>query len=99
MKLFRISKIIIASILLYCVTSVTAAHAQQQGFRWGKWSEGQHEQSGKLKDNVLDSYIDSAGNTYIFGKFGMSARLGDGGPYICPMDSLALEWGVYDWEQ
>ena len=93
MKLFRISKIIIASILLYCVTSVTAAHAQQQGFRWGKWSEGHHEQDGSLKDKVLDSYIDSAGNTYIFGKFGMSARLGDGGPYICPMDSLALEWG------
>ena len=39
-------------------------------------------------DKVVDSYIDSVGNTYIFGKCGMSARLGENGPYICPMDSI-----------
>jgi len=87
------NKPLFVCILLLCLMPMTASHAQQQGFRWGKWSEGQHEQDGSLKDKVLDSYIDSVGNTYIFGKFGMSARLGDGGPYICPMDSLAREWG------
>ena len=93
MRLKCIFKILFAYILLCYALPANTAHAQQQGFRWGKWSEGQHEQDGSLKDKVLDSYIDSAGNTYIFGKFGMSARLGDGGPYICPMDSLAREMG------
>ena len=93
MSLNRTLKILFVYILLCYAMPANTAHAQQQGFRWGKWSEGQHEQDGSLKDKVLDSYIDSAGNTYIFGKFGMSARLGDGGPYICPMDSLAREMG------
>ena len=86
-----VNRIIVFS--LFLLASTAHGFAQQQGFRWGKWSEGQHYQGGSLKDKVIDSYIDSAGNTYIFGRFGMGARLGDGGPYICPMDSLAREMG------
>ncbi|MBP5515505.1 MAG: T9SS type A sorting domain-containing protein [Bacteroidales bacterium] len=66
----------------------SATHAQEQGFRWGKWSEGQLTNMGNLMDEVVDSYIDSVGNTYIFGRCGMSARLGGNGPYINPMDSI-----------
>ena len=68
------------------------AHAQQQGFRWGKWSAGLLD-NNSLRDKVVDSYIDSAGNTYIFGRFGMDARLGENGPKICPMDTCAVEMG------
>ena len=71
---------------VFVVLSLTA-HTQEQGFRWGKWSAGQLN-SNKLMDEVVDSYIDSVGNTYIFGRCGMSARLGGNGPYINPMDSI-----------
>lgn len=67
-------------------------HAQEQGFRWGKWSAG-HTIDGGIMDKVVDSYVDSIGNTYIFGRFGMAARLGANGPRICPMDTCAVEMG------
>ncbi|MBP5516690.1 MAG: hypothetical protein J6X86_07065, partial [Bacteroidales bacterium] len=73
-----------ALLALLAITS----NAQEQGFRWGKWSAGQLTNSGNLMDEVVDSYIDSVGNTYIFGRCGMSARLGGNGPYINPMDSI-----------
>ena len=72
--------------LLAVLTFTT--QAQEQGFRWGKWSAGQPTNMGNLMDEVVDSYIDSVGNTYIFGRCGMSARLGGNGPYINPMDSI-----------
>ena len=72
-----------------------AAHAQEQGFRWGKMSVGE-EIGNSIIDRVVDSYVDNVGNTYIFGTFGMLARLYDDGslsPLICPMDLCALEMG------
>ena len=82
-------KTIIACILLCCALPINSAFAQEQGFRWGKWSAGQTINGG-LKDEVVDSYIDSVGNTYIFGRCGLSARLGENGPYINPMDSDSI---------
>ncbi|MBP5327847.1 MAG: hypothetical protein J6Y98_08055, partial [Bacteroidales bacterium] len=75
-------------LLAVFVVLSSSAHAQEQGFRWGKWSAGQLTNMGNLMDKVVDSYIDSVGNTYIFGRCGMSARLGGNGPYINPMDSI-----------
>ena len=69
-----------------------ATHAQEQGLRWGKWSAGR-KIGNSLMDRVVDSYIDSIGNTYIFGAFGMDARLGENGPQICPLDTGAAEMG------
>ena len=87
MRLKCIFKILFAYILLCYALPANTAHAQQQGFRWGKWSEGQRDQ-GTLLDKVVDSYVDSAGNTYILGQFGLCARMGGNGPYICPIDSI-----------
>ncbi len=89
---------IIAGILLMGGMLADGARAQEQGYRWGKWSAGYRNSVGGLSDKVLDSYIDSAGNTYIFGNFGTAARLGGNGPYICPMDSASggqSTFGVY----
>ena len=86
MKILKNTYIVIIAMLLFCGM---AGNAQESGYRWGKWSEGQHNQgTGNLMDKVIDAYIDSAGNTYIFGQFGKDARLGRNGPYICPMDSI-----------
>lgn len=92
MRLYRTLKIIFACILLCYALPKNIVYGQEQGYHWGKWSAGQRE-NGSLMDKVLDSYIDSMGNTYIFGKFGMDARLGENGPQICPMDSCAVEMG------
>lgn len=86
MKSLKSIKSIISIALLVC--GILAGNAQEHGFRWGKWSEG-HSVSGHLIDRVVDSYIDSAGNTYIFGQCGSAARLGEDGPYICPIDSMS----------
>ncbi len=88
MKSLKSIKYIISCILLVCGMLAGSAQAQEHGFRWGKWSEG-HSVSGHLIDRVVDSYIDSAGNTYIFGKCGSAAQLGEDGPYICPIDSMS----------
>ena len=92
MRSFRLFRTLFVGILLCCVMPTNTARAQQQGFRWGKWASGQFI-NNTLKDKVVDSYIDSAGNTYIFGGFGMDARLGENGPKICPMDTCAVEMG------
>lgn len=90
----------ITVLLILCLLLGFSAQAQEQGFRWGKWSQG----SGPVveSDNVIDSYIDSSGNVYIFGRCSTNARLGEGSPYICPMDSAlgngyyrGRNWGVY----
>ena len=70
----------------------SAVHSQEQDLRWGKWSKGQ-QNGNTMRDKVVDSYVDSVGNTYIFGRFGMDARLGGNGPKICPMDTCAVEMG------
>lgn len=88
MKPYRTMNTLLVCILLSYAMPANTAHSQEQGFRWGKWSEGQRTNSGNLMDEVVDSYIDSVGNTYIFGRCGMSARLGGNGPYINPMDSI-----------
>ena len=80
-----VNRIIVFS--LFLLASTAHGFAQQQGFRWGKWAKGQTI-NNKVMDEIVDSHIDSAGNTYIFGKCGMSARLGGNGPYINPMDSI-----------
>lgn len=91
MKSHKSIKYIISCILLVC--GMLAGNAQEHGFRWGKWSEGHHYSGGGgLVDKVVDSYIDSAGNTYIWGQCGLDARLGEDGPYICPMDSIPGYW-------
>lgn len=86
--------------VIFCMLWGIRAQAQEQGFRWGKWSQG----SGPVveSDNVIDSYIDSSGNVYIFGRCSTNARLGEDSPYICPMDSAlgngyvrSRNWGVY----
>lgn len=90
----------ITVLLILCMLLGFGAQAQEQGFRWGKWSQG----SGPVveSDNVIDSYIDSSGNVYIFGRCSTNARLGEDSPYICPMDSAlgngyvrSRNWGVY----
>ena len=92
MKRHRTFIVIFVSLFLSGGMLMNTAHAQQQGFRWGKWSAGLFS-NNNLMDKVVDSYIDSAGNTYIFGRFGMDARLGENGPKICPMDTCAVEMG------
>lgn len=94
MKPYRILKTFLVVILLSYAMPVLTVHAQEQeqGFRWGKWSAGQ-KNNGSLMDKVLDSYIDSVGNTYIYGMFAMDARLGENGPKIYPMDTCAVEMG------
>ena len=84
-KVNMVNRIIVFS--LFLLASTAHGFAQQQGFRWGKWSEG-HRDQGTLLDKVVDSYVDSAGNTYILGQFGLCARMGGNGPYICPIDSI-----------
>ena len=93
MMLFRINKIIIVSILLFYTMLINTVYSQEQSFRWGKWSAGQTGSNGYLYDKVVDSYVDSVGNTYIYGTFAMDARLGGNGPKICPMDTCAVEMG------
>ena len=93
MMLFRINKIIIVSILLFYTMLINTVYSQEQSFRWGKWSAGQTGSNGYLYDGVVDSYVDSVGNTYIYGTFAMDARLGGNGPKICPMDTCAVEMG------
>ena len=92
MKLHKTFQITFVCLLLCSGVLTHSAHAQQQGFRWGKWSAGQTDQ-GTVFDKVVDSYVDSVGNTYIFGAFGMAARLGPNGPYINHMDSTAMDMG------
>ena len=79
MKASKSISIIITGILFCCGIMpcggfgwlTSRANAQVSGYRWGKWSEGQRGNgTGSLVDKVVDSYIDSAGNTYIFGQFG-----------------------------
>ena len=66
-----------------------SAFAQQQNFRWGKWTESLlNEGSNTPIDMVVDSYVDSSGNTYVLGQCGKNARLGANGPLICPMDTV-----------
>mgnify|MGYP003345428794 CR=1 FL=1 len=93
MKSLKSIKYIISCILLVCGMLTGSVQAQEHGFRWGKWAAG-HDYSGGggLVDRVVDSYIDSAGNTYMWGKCGKDARLGENGPYICPMDSIPGYW-------
>lgn len=77
-------------VIVFFLMLVGNAYAQEQGFRWGKWSRGQDIYGGGgMPDKIVDSYIDSVGNTYIFGRFGKGSRLGENGPYICPMDSIS----------
>ncbi len=92
MKLHKTFQITFVCLLLCSGVLTHSAHAQQQGFRWGKWSAGQTDQ-GTVYDKVVDSYVDSVGNTYILGAFGMAARLGQNGPYINHMDSTARDMG------
>ena len=92
MRQYRLFNTLFVGLLLCYAVPTNTAHAQQQGFRWGKWSAGLFS-NNNLMDKVVDSYIDSAGNTYIFGRFGMDARLGENGPKICPMDTCAVEMG------
>lgn len=92
MKRHRTFIVIFVSLFLSGGMLMNTAHAQQQGLRWGKWAAGLLN-NNILPDRVVDSYIDSAGNTYIFGRFGMDARLGENGPKICPMDTCAVEMG------
>ena len=88
MKTSKNFSFLITILLLFCTMLGENVSAQESGYRWGKWSEGQSNQgTGNMMDAVIDSYIDSTGNTYIFGQFGKDARLGENGPYICPMDS------------
>ena len=93
MKSHKSIKSIISIALLVCGMLAGSAQAQEHGFRWGKWAAG-HDYSGGggLVDQVVDSYIDSAGNTYIWGQCGKDALLGENGPYICPMDSIPGYW-------
>ena len=93
MRLNRTLKILFVYILLCYAMPVNTAHAQEQGFRWGKWARGHTGSNGYLYDGVVDSYVDSVGNTYIYGTFAMDARLGENGPKICPMDTCAVEMG------
>lgn len=88
MKIPKNSNILFIAIVFFLML-IGNAYAQEQGFRWGKWSMGRDIQGGGgMPDRVVDSYVDSVGNTYIFGVFGKDARLGENGPYICPMDSI-----------
>lgn len=88
MRIIKNLNIIVSAIVLFLML-IGTAYAQEQGFRWGKWSRGRDIQGGGgMPDRVVDSYVDSVGNTYIFGVFGKDARLGENGPYICPMDSI-----------
>lgn len=94
MKTIKNSNLIIAVVMFLCTMLAGNALAQEQGFRWGKWSKG-HDYSGGggMPDEIIDSYVDSAGNTYIFGVCGKDAHLGtylvENGPYICPMDTVS----------
>jgi len=93
-KLTSVTQTLFACILLGFALPVNSVQAQEQGLRWGKWSGG-YSESISFLDEVVDSYIDSVGNTYIFGRCGGLARLGENGPYICPMDSCADEMGYW----
>lgn len=91
MKPYRTLNTILVCILLSYAMPAQTVHAQEQGYCWGKWARGQTGSGGKVYDEVKDSYVDSAGNTYIFGRCGIDARLNSGiynGPYINPMDSI-----------
>ena len=75
------------------------AQAQEIEYRWGKTFKG-WEDGNSAFDNVYDSYIDSLGNTYVFGRFAPKARLGQNGPYISWMDSVdtyrySFAWGAF----
>src|SRR5574344_64736 len=86
MKSNNITKVFFICILFFCGMLANVAQAQEQGYRWGKWIAGQTTSSGALGDEIVDSYIDSLGNTYMLGNFRTDARLGEDAPYICPMD-------------
>lgn len=89
MRITKNTNTIISAIVCFFML-VGNAYAQEQGLRWSMWHEGHQYFGGRgLPDKVFDSYIDSMGNTYIFGQFGKDARLGENGPYICPMDSIS----------
>src|SRR5574344_624875 len=85
MKSNNITKVFFICILFFFCMLANFAQAQEQGYRWGKWIAGQTG-AGCLRDEIVDSYIDSLGNTYMLGNFGKDARLGENAPYICPMD-------------
>ena len=99
MKPNRTPRTLFVFFLLCCALPAFTVHAQEQGFRWGKWFQGYRESgSGLMMDEVVDSYIDSAGNSYVFGVCGLSARLNSAihtGPYICPADSILSGQNIY----
>ncbi|MCQ2300438.1 MAG: T9SS type A sorting domain-containing protein [Bacteroidales bacterium] len=91
MKTARIIEIAFKVTLVLFVLLAGGVQAQEHGFRWGKWQEGQRTQDGALKDIVFASYVDSIGNTYVWGEYGQNARLGEYGPYICPLDEYGYD--------
>src|SRR5574344_1097264 len=101
MKSNNITKVFFICILFFCGMLANVAQAQEQGYRWGKWIAGQTTSSGALGDEIVDSYIDSLGNTYMLGNFRTDARLGEDAPYICPMDGgvpgyrIGINYGVF----
>lgn len=93
LKYYIISKLNTVLLLCFICIQTNVVQAQEQGYRWGKWIAGQTS-SGTLSDEIVDSYIDSLGNTYILGAFGTDARLGEDGPKICPMDDGVPGYGI-----
>lgn len=91
MKTDRIIEIAFKVTLVLFVLLAGGVQAQEHGFRWGKWQQGRLTQNGALQDRVCDSYVDSIGNTYIWGQYGAQARLGEYGPYICPLDEYGYD--------
>ena len=90
-------KVMLGLVVLGGMMGVT--QAQEIEYRWGKTFKG-WERGSSAFDNVYDSYIDSLGNTYVFGRFAPKARLGQNGPYISWMDSLntymySFAWGAF----
>lgn len=87
MKINNILVKFFSFVLLFIVIAVHAG-AQNQGLQWKTW----YGNIGFVS-SIKYSYIDSAGNTYVYGLFGRGSKIEDD-RYICPLDSVHLPNGA-----
>ena len=59
--------------------------AQTPEYRWGRYFNGNVYSTGSHYDIIHSTAFDSAGNVYVFGRYGVRGQF-DRSIYICPMD-------------
>ena len=70
--------------VVLCMVTIIRSTAQDAQFLWEKHFHGQNLMFENNVDKITTVETDSIGNVYVFGTFGLNARLE--GQYICPIE-------------